>query len=399
MNILIISSSILTNFDGKSIRLLKYASLLKSLDHKVTFIVLKNSIPNFDYDVIEVNTVLPDHMGQMKYIPFYSEFLNVIYLLKFGLVVLNSILSSNYSYVISSLTSPEIASLFAILGCKLTSSKHIFDYDDLAPEMSMIMKGWSKSHIMYKLHLVIERIICSGSYVVISMSNTMTKKISRSVSISKIVTIYNAPIFADIIQSPILSTRAALNYEQSKFLFCYVGSVQRKIRSLEVIVDAVELLSKRRSDFKMCIIGDGSGLPLFKKNVLLKGLSDFFYFTGKIDKDETIAYVNASNGSFVLLPPSELGDYMAPGKLFVSMGLGKNIIATKHVEIEHILNDQAFYVPTCPTKVDLAGTMNQMINTIEIDEINTELIDEFCRSYNWDVEKIKFIDLMEGGTD
>lgn len=394
MKTLIVTCSDLTEFDGKSLRLIKYADVLEELGYKVDFIVLRNHLLNKKFTINETNIKITDFFGNTKYKPFISETSNVIKLIKFGLVVLNKIIKNDYKLIITSAVSPEIAQIFSITGCKIKGIKHVYDYDDLAPEMSMVMKGWKSNHPLLKIQLFIEKLICSKSFKTIVMSDLMKDKIARATSLSDVEVIYNAPFYNDIIIQPVADARERLGINKQKFIFCYIGNIQRKIRSLEIIVDTAEIIAKENFKFQILIIGHGSGSYLLQQYIAKKGLTDYFVFTGPIDKNKVINYVNASNISLVLLPDSELGDYMAPGKLFVSMGLGKNIIATNTAQVERILKDKAIYVKPDPSTLELADAMKQAIQKYSLNEINYEFIESFKKNYNWDVEKIKFLKIL-----
>jgi glycosyltransferase involved in cell wall biosynthesis len=383
---LIVSCSDLTNFDGKSIRLLKYADILRDLGVETDFFVLNNYIQNQKNTIFETRITIPDYFGNVNYLPFISELWCSLLTIKFGLFLLIRILKGNYDIIITSAISPEFAQLFTIVGIKLLrKGKHIYDYDDLAPEMSMVAKKWNKNHPLIKIQFIFEKFICSNSFKVITMSESMKNIVIRSAKSSIIQTIYNLPYKNEVIAIPIMKAREKLNFEKDKFIFCYIGNVQGIIRSLETVVHAVTVLSKENVQFKILIIGTGPGIPLIQDQIRQYNLSKFFLFSGPIERDAVIDYGNASNVSLILLPESMLGDYMAPGKLFISMGLGKNIIATDNKEVKHILKEHAIYVNPNPDYHELANAMKIAISKYGLTEINENLIVQFQEKYNWDV--------------
>ena len=395
MKTLIATCSNLTNFDGKSLRLIKYADVLHELGHDVDFIVLHNHFVTKKFTIYETKTDIYDLFGNMRYKPIISEISNIIKLIKFGFVILYRMLKNDYQIVITSAVSPDIAQIFALIGCRIKNVKHVYDYDDLAPEMSTVMKGWDENHPLIKVQLFIEKWICSKSFKTIAMSNLMKDKIARSTPLSNVEVIYNVPLYNDVVAEPILDARGKIGLNKQKFIFCYIGNVQRKIRSLEIIIDAADKMRKEKYEFQILIIGHGSGSYSFKQYVDDKGLSNYFIFTGEIEKDDVIKYVNASNVSFVLLAVSELGDYMAPAKLFVSMGVGKNIIATNTTEVRKILGDKAIYVNSNPTDIELANAMIRAIRMYSLTELNHEYMSEFAKKYNWDVGKKTFLNILD----
>jgi glycosyltransferase involved in cell wall biosynthesis len=225
------------------------------------------------------------------------------------------------------------------------------------------------------------------------MTDMMKELLVRSSSPEKIAVIYNTPMYQDVAICSISTARQQLGLDPDAFFFCFIGNIQSKIRSLEVLIDATAIASLTHT-FKILFIGDGAGVPLLKREIREKGLDAIFLFSGPIDRFKTIEYANAANVSIVLLPDSKLGDYMVPGKLFVSMGLGKAILATKSAQLQKILGNRAIYVEPAPSASDLALAMIEAIERYGIDQQNLEFVREFKEKYNWDIEKRKFIEIL-----
>ncbi len=389
MRALIASCSNFTNFDGKSMRLIKYAELLLELGYEVDFLVLDSDVTDPRYSVSRVQIPVHDFLGDSLTTPMLPGFSNTLRLFRFGTDMLRMMRRNRYQVVITSLVSPEIAQIFGVIGAKLTGARHIYDYDDLAPEMTMVLRKKSPSHPVVLTQLLIERIVCSNSLKTIAMSDMMKDRIARATSPEKIEVIYNAPFYEDVVMHPVLPTRERLGLDTETFMFCFIGNIQGKIRGLEALVEAAEIAA-RSHHFQILLIGDGVGVPVLKRMIREKGLEKFFFFTGQIDRFETIEYANAANVSCILLPDSALGDYMVPGKLFVSMGLGKQIVATNNVQLQRILGDRAIYVQPNPSGEELAGAMISSMDRYSLSEQNLDFVREFRDKYNWNVEKKKF---------
>lgn len=401
MRALIASCSKFTNFDGKSMRLIKYADVLLQMGYEVDFLVLDSDVKDPRYSISCVYVPLNDYLGDSLQKPRFPGLSNALGLLRFGFDMLAMMRQNRYQIVITTLVSPEIAQIFGVLGAGLTGAQHIYDYDDLAPEMTMVMRGKSRFHPTVLAQLLVERMTCSNSLKTIAMSDMMKDRITRAVSPEKIEVIYNAPIYEDVEMRPVVPTRERLGLDIEMFIFCFIGNIQGKIRGLEALVEAAEIAAGSQS-FQILLIGDGVGVPPLKRMIHEKGLEKYFVFTGPIDRFQTIDYANAASVSCVLLPDSELGDYMVPGKLFISMGLGKQIIATKNAQLQRILGDRAVYVQPNPTGEELAGAMFESMRRYSPTEQNMEFVRDFREKYNWNVEKTKFekivLSLQNDGT-
>jgi glycosyltransferase involved in cell wall biosynthesis len=366
----------------------------------VEFVTPFSRLKERKFNIFETKTITTDFFGGDKYFPLIFELSSTIRLTGFAFFVLSRIVFHDYNLVISSLYSPELSSMAALIGCKIKRIKHIYDCDDLAPEMSMTMKGWNKSNPLLVLQFAIEKLLCSKSDQVISMSDLMKDLIAYRTNASHVAVIYNTPLAADLeISKSIMAAREVLNIPKRDFIFCYIGGIQKKVRSLEKIVGAVELLALKKCNFKVLIIGSGAGESLIRDSVHKRNLERYFLFTESIDRNKALSYVVASNVSLILLPPAIIGDYMVPAKLFISLGLGKNIISTNSVQARKILGEMAVYVNPNFSKEDLAVAMASAITKYGLEETNNSFEKLFLEKYNWEKEKGKFTDILRSLTN
>lgn len=393
MRALIASCSKFTNFDGKSMRLIKYADVLLQMGYEVDFLVLDSDVKDPRYSIFCVDVPVHDYLGDSLQKPRLPSLSNTLRLFRFGFEMVRMMRQNRYQIVLTTLVSPEIAQIFGVIGARLTGARHLYDYDDLAPEMTMVMKGKSRFHPMVLAQLLIERITCSNSARTIAMSDMMKDRIIRAAPPEKIEVIYNAPFYEDVEMRLVIPTRERLGLDTGMFIFCFIGNIQGKIRGLEALVEAAEIVA-RSHPFQILLVGDGVGVPPLKRRIHERGLEDYFVFTGPIDRFQTIEYANAATVSCVLLPDSELGDYMVPGKLFISMGLGKQIIATKNAQLQRVLGDRAIYVQPNPTGKELAGAMFESMRRYSPSEQNMEFVQDFKEKYNWNIERIKFEEII-----
>jgi glycosyltransferase involved in cell wall biosynthesis len=392
---LIINTAILTDFDGKSLRLFRYGAVLREMGYEVEFLTSDSTVKDSKFNIFQTKTKTGGFFGGAKYVPLFFELASTIRLTRFALFVLFRIVFYDYKLVLSSLFSPEIGSIAALVGCKIKRINHIYDYDDLAPEMSMTMKGWKKTHPLVIMQFAIEKFLCSKSEVVISMSDLMKNEIIYRTKASNVGVIYNTPIGTDLKGTKsIMDTREELDIEKDDFIFCYVGAIQSKVRSLEKVVGAVDILALRKYKFKFLMIGSGAGEKTIQNLIRQRKLGQKFLFTGPIEKNKALSYVVASNVSLVLLPPAIIGDYMAPAKLFISLGLGKNIIATNSAQVKRILGERATYVSSNFSEENLADAMEYAVQKYGLTEINHEFEQLFLEKYTWAIEKNKFKNLL-----
>jgi len=392
---LIIDPSPLTDFDGKTSRLLRYAEAFEEMGFDVDLLAsvcrsseLKNKYSVFQAP-INMTSVFED-----EYQPVLTEVSNVVELAhRFCNKIFFTIKRGSYSVVLSSFAASGLPTLAAITATKMKGIPHIYDYDDLGPEMSRVMKRWTTAHPFYKAQLFMEKVICQHSDATLTMSEMMKNLLTRTRSNGKMEVIYNVPpsqefkVIKDIEQS-----RKELGITTNAFIFAYLGNIQRQIRGLETLVNGVNLLKNNSNgeDFLVFIIGTGTGERALKEKISRLGLSKYFLLTGEISKEKAISYLNAANVSLVILPAIQ-ADYMAPTKLFISMALGKHVIATDSKEIRRILGSTPVFLRKSSTPKEIAVAMLEAKRRYQKEDINEKYRRLFVNRYCWEKERENFM--------
>ena len=396
---LIVNPAPLTDFDGKTLRLVRYAEAFEEMGYGVDFLAsactsseLKNKYSIFEVP-IKVTSVF-----EGNYQPVLTEVSNVVKLThKFCHKVFYTIKRGGYSVVLSSFAASGLPTLVAITVAKVEGIPHIYDYDDLGPEMSRVMKGWTTAHPFYKFQLFMEKVICQHSDTTFVMTEMMKNLLKRTGRNGKMEVVHNVPpsqefkVIKDIEQS-----RKELGIATDAFIFAYLGNIQRQIRGLETLVNGVNLLKNNGNgeDFLVFIIGTGTDERALKERISRLGLSKYFLSTGAISKEEAISYLNAANVSLVVLPAIQ-ADYMAPTKLFISMALGKHVIATDSKEIRRILGSTPIFLRKSATPKEIAEAMLEAKRKYQQRDANEQYRRLFFNQYCWEKEKETFIRTVE----
>jgi len=397
--VLIVNPAPLTDFDGKTLRLVRYAEAFEEMGYGIDFLAsactsseLKNKYSIFEVP-IKVTSVF-----EGNYQPVLTEVSNVVKLThKFCHKVFYTIKRGGYSAVLSSFAASGLPALAAITAAKVEGIPHIYDYDDLGPEMSRVMKGWTTSHPFYKFQLFIEKVICQHSDTTFVMREMMKNLLKRTGRNGKMEVVHNVPpsqefkVITDIEQS-----RKELGVATDAFIFAYLGNIQRQIRGLETLVNGVNLLKNNSNgeDFLVLIIGTGTGERTLKEKIIRLGLSKYFLFTGALPKEQAISYLNAADVALIILPAIQ-ADYMAPTKLFISMALGKHMIATDSKEIRQILGSTPIFLRKNSTPKEIAEAMLKAKRKYKQRGINENYRSLFMNRYCWEKEKETFIVALE----
>ena len=394
---LIVSPSTLTDFDGKTFRLRRQADAFEEMGYDVEFLSCKceSSKLRNKYRIFEM-PINFQSIFEGGYRPISTEISNALKsMCRFCGKVFSLIRSGGYSMVLSSYESPSLSTIVAIMAAKLTNIPHIYDYDDPGPEMSRLTKGWSTSHPFYRIQLFLEKIICQHSDVIFVMSETMKELLVRSGSNKKIEVIHNVPLSKEIrFAESMKQSREKLGIPTETFIFAYIGSIQRYTHGLEILVEGVNVLKDSTNDFLVLIIGTGSGEKFFKERIHRLKLSRYFLVTGKISNEEAHCYLNAANVSLIILPGIN-ADYLAPTKLFISMALGKHLIATDSKEIRRILGSTPIFLRKNSTSKEIAEAMLEAKRKYQQKDANEQYRTLFFSRYCWEKQKETLITTVE----
>jgi len=394
MRALIVNCSPLTDFDGKTLRLVRYAKALGEMGYDIDFLTseCRSLEIKRKYRVFEAPVNL-ESIFDNRYRPILTEISNTLKLAyRFCFKVFSLIKGRNYSIVLSSFN-PPLPTIIAILMAKLMNIPHVYDYDDLEPEMSRVMKGWSTAHPFYRTQLLMEKIICRHSDATFVMSEMMKKLLVRTGVNEKMEVIHNVPSSQEFkaIES-MRQNREKLGIAPNLFVFAYLGNIQRQIRGLETLVDGVDVLKNNGydEDFLVFIIGTGTGERELKEKISRLGLSKYYLLTGDIPKEEAVSYLNAANVSLIILPAVQ-ADYMAPTKLFISIALGKHIIATDSKEIRRILGSTPIFLRKNSTPKEIAEAMLKAKRRYQQEDIDEKYRRLFVNRYCWEKERENFV--------
>jgi len=399
MRALIVNCSPLTDFDGKTLRLVRYAKALGEMGYDIDFLTseCRSLEIKRKYRVFEAPVNL-ESIFDNRYRPILTEISNTLKLAyRFCFKVFSLIKGRNYSIVLSSFNPPP-PTVIAVLMAKLMNIPHVYDYDDLGPEMSRVMKGWTTTHPFYKAQLFMEKVICEYSDATFVMSEMMKNLLVRTRSNRRMEVIHNVPLSEEFkVIKHIEQSRKELGIATDAFIFAYLGNIQPQIRGLETLVDGVNLLKNNGNDkdFLVLIIGTGTGEKDLKEKISQLGLSKYFLFTGEISKEQAISYLNAANVSLIILPVIQ-ADYMAPTKLFISMALGKHIIATESKEIRRILGATPIFLRKNSTSKEIAEAMLEAKRKYQKKDSNERYRTLFLNRYCWEKERETFMTTVEG---
>lgn len=194
----------------------------------------------------------------------------------------------------------------------------------------MIIQGSSKLNI--KIARLIENINFNGCSKLVAVTSGVKKGLMDLYSIpeSKIVVINNGAnteLFAPMDKSKV---KWELNLDTSLYYVCFVGNLV-SWQGVEYLIKAAPLILKEYADVRFMVVGDGIMKKEWMQLADNLGLSEKFFFTGRISYEKVPMYINASDicvAPFIRERNSKIGlsalktyEYLACGKPLVASGI------------------------------------------------------------------------------
>lgn len=123
-----------------------------------------------------------------------------------------------------------------------------------------------------------------------------------------------------------------------KTVIGYVGSVL-DYEGLLLLVDSISEIAIRRDDFKVLIVGDGSGLEALKERVNMSNLQHLFTFTGRVPHEMVEDYYSLVDIAPFPRLPLPVCEMVSPLKPFEAMAMGKAVVAADVAALAEIVED------------------------------------------------------------
>ncbi len=229
-----------------------------------------------------------------------------------------------------------LALLFRPLGVKF-----VFDHHDLCPEM-YLAKGRSRTGILYRALLALERMTLKSADVVIAV-NESHRAIARQrggIDDERITVVRSGPRsgWADI-SSPCLELKCGRRY-----MVLYLGEMceQDGVDHLLRAIEAYRMMAP--NDTLFAFVGGGPDQPRMKAKAEEMGLGPMVHFTGRIPDEQLWAYLSTADLCVDPDPFTEWSNMSTMNKIIEYMAFGRPIVAFDLLEHRRSAESAAVYV-------------------------------------------------------
>ncbi|MBQ3383687.1 MAG: RecX family transcriptional regulator [Erysipelotrichaceae bacterium] len=143
---------------------------------------------------------------------------------------------------------------------------------------------------------------------------------------------------------------------ENRFVLVYVGRIAEE-KSVDFLLDAMELLKRKNRSVSLAVIGDGPDLEKIRKQAEKNDLTDMVKFTGKIEHSQVASYYSMAD-RFVSASLTE-----TQGLTFIeAMAAGLPVLARDKVALNNVLIDDynGYYFRTVTDLVEKTEMLMDM---------------------------------------
>ena len=204
----------------------------------------------------------------------------------------------------------------------------------------------------YYLNTVKKILLNSNKIIAVSHKNKeiLTDKLDvQAEKIEMIPNGYNPKIFRPL---DVNDSRDKLNLPKDKYIVFSLGQlVERK--GFQDLIDGAKKLSEKRSDFIICIGGEGPLKKQLEEKIKKNGLTNIVRLIGFVPGIDIPLWINAAN--FFVLPSYSEGN---PTVMFEVIGCGRPFVGTSVGGIPEIINDDSLGI------LFSSGDINSLVASI-----------------------------------
>lgn len=257
---------------------------------------------------------------------------------------------------------------------KLFGKKFIFDEHDLCPEVYLSKSNKHKEDFAYKVLLLLEKLTYKTADAILSMNESYKETALErgGVDPNKVFVVRTGPDFKRLREVPPIEELK----RGKKYMVAYLGTMGPQ-DGVDYLIKSVDYIVHKRNftDIHFTLIGGG----IFKDKLIQMcdefGLNEYIEFTGRVNDDDLVKYLNTADCCVSPDPKNPLNDVSTMNKTMEYMALGKPLVAFDLKETRYSAKDAALYAT--PNDTDEYG--DKIIELLTNEELRKKM-GEFAKN-------------------
>ena len=279
--------------------------------------------------------------------------------------------------------------VFATVVPRLFGARVILDIHDIVPEFYASKFNVKESSIIFWLLVFLERLsIAYCNHVIISNDLWYEKIVRRSVRAEKCTALINYPDLS------IFSRRPRPDARTDDFVMCYPGTLNSH-QGVDVAIDAVSLLRDQAPNLKFLIIGDGPDREKLKSMVRQRNLEECVFLKGFIPMEQVAEILSTVDLGVVPKRSNSFGNEAFSTKIMEFMAMNVPVVVSRTRIDEYYFNDQLVQFFESENAEDLAAKILYLMKSPARRIALCTISSDFIAHNNWDVQKYKYLDLVD----
>ena len=278
--------------------------------------------------------------------------------------------------------------VFAALLPKLMGSKIILDIHDIVPEFYTSKFNVSKSSIVYKLLMFIEKVsIAFSNHVIIANHIWEKRLISRSVNKNKCTTIMNYP-------DPTVFRNKTVDKQDDKFIIIYPGSLNWH-QGIDIAVKAFACIKDDIPNAEFHIYGEGPTESSLKELVAQLDLEKRIFIKPPLPIEEIAEVMANADLSVVPKRADSFGNEAYSTKILEFMSLGVPVVVADTKIDKYYFSDSVVKFFHSGNEEDLAKSIMQLYRNQVLRNSLIKNAGIYAEQNNWDAKKYLYLNLVD----
>jgi len=289
-------------------------------------------------------------------------------------------------HVIHGCNPPDLIFLVA-LPFKLLGVKYVFDHHDINPEL--YIAKFDKKGLFYRSMLLFERLTFQAADYSIATNESYRKiAIERGkMNPKNVKVVRSGPSLKRLRLTP-----GDESYKKGRtFLVGYVGVIGVQ-EGLDLLLDSVQYVVRRRKDVQFAIVGGGTALDEIQLLADDLGLSEYVDFYGRVSDEKLVDVLNTCDVCVNPDKPTEMNNLSTMNKIMEYMALKKPIVQYDLKEGRASALEASLYAKNHDT-TDFAKKIMWLLDHEEERNKMAEFgYDRVLNELSWDYERMNLID-------